>query len=83
MILFSHDPENVEFLPPVPHATLTHTKRVRVYVGEEDLHLHFVGGTEAGSMANFERAAALPKELFVTYSHSLFSPLTFKGGLPE
>ena len=82
MILFSHDPENVEFLPPVPHATLTHTMRVRVYVGEEDLHLHFVGGTEAGSMANFERAAALPKELFV-YIFPLPSPLTFKGGLPE
>ena len=48
MILFSHDLENVEFLPPVPHATLRHTMRVRVYVGEEDLHLHFVGGTDEG-----------------------------------
>ena len=32
----------------VPYATLTHTMRVRVYVGEEDLHLHFVGGTDGG-----------------------------------
>ena len=48
MILFSHDLETVEVLPPVPHATLTHTMRVRVYVGEEDLHLHFVGGGDGG-----------------------------------